>query len=387
MRVRGGLLEAIASRLPRCAGVALPLAPGRGAEHDVGHRALTALVENCGRLERLALPTCGGVDDATAALVLRGLPRLRELCLAGANRVRRIEFGAAAKMLSVLDLRGCGALRAISPSFGAMVALRRLDLSKCACLLPEAMAGLKGLRMLNLSERDDEVLPEWLGELCGLTHLWLERCTRLKELPQSLGRLQRLESLCLRRCDMLAALPEGLGRLSSLVSLDCTKCHSLVALPASAVGLERLEELKLDVSRAFLHLPDDMGAMASLRVIQACGTAIQALPEGLCTLVWLRSLDLSFSPHLEMLPEALGQLPRLQELDLRECITLAGLPAVLPPSLRRLLLGGCQMLWTLPEMLFELPELVELDVGGLTPLVDKHCDALAGLRARGVAAS
>ena len=74
------------------------------------------------------------------------------------------------------------------------------------------------MRELKVDSTVLEMLPEWLGELCGLETLNLGSCNALMALPASLGALTGLTTLNLRHCEELTALPVELRALTGLTT-------------------------------------------------------------------------------------------------------------------------------------------------------------------------
>ena len=75
---------------------------------------------------------------------------------------------------------------------------------------------------------------------------------------------------------------------------------------------------------------------------------------------------------LTSLPDEIGLLPQLQELNLRSCSGLAGLPPTLGrglPSLQSLNLMLCKRVSSLPESIGELQALQTLLLGGLVDIL------------------
>ncbi len=101
-------------------------------------------------------------------------------------------------------------------------------------------------------------LPESLGQLDGLTHLYLSG-NHLKTLPQSIGQLVGLEALYLND-NALEVLPESMGQLTRLEQLYLNG-NRLTTIPASLANLAALRNLYLNdnqiasIPEAVAHLP------------------------------------------------------------------------------------------------------------------------------------
>lgn len=133
-------------------------------------------------------------------------------------------------------------------------------------------------------------------------------------------------------------VPDSIGYLSRLVDLDLERCHNLRSLPSNICNLRALERLNLQWSSNFEGLPEDFGNIECLRELFAAETAI------------------------EKIPNSIGRMRRLVELDLGNCMNLKNLPTSIcnMRSLERLNLSGCSDLEGLPDKLGDMESLREL---------------------------
>jgi len=310
------------------------------------------------------------------------------------------------------------------------VRVDKVDLSAHVGLLalPEALRGLTAMRKLMVASTALKMLPEWLGELCGLevlsvqgTHfqkgcplqtlptsigaltglkiLDLQYCLALTSLPASLGALTLLKVLVLHSCVSLTVLPVSLGVLTGLEDLDVTGCRQLKEVPAWVMGLHKLKvpfmEVRLRVvSDDILHVLGDrvdtevemdcweMEVVTHVRadkVDLSTHTGLLALPEALRGLTTIRELTVA-STALKTLPEWLGELQGLEVLrvggtedyNFFESCPLYTLPGSICALTGLTSLNlRCMTLTTLPESLGKLTGLTMLDLGfceGLTAL-------------------
>jgi len=145
----------------------------------------------------------------------------------------------------------------------------------------------KKLRVLNVSNNNISIFPDWIGTLTSLEELYFDadfftkRILKLDVLPAAISQLQNLRILSLRdqvihglpdafctlkklrqldmRNNALEVLPDNFGDLSSLDSLDL-KVNLLTKLPASFAQLKQLSCLDislnetLNVDEVFLKL-------------------------------------------------------------------------------------------------------------------------------------
>ncbi|EFJ06590.1 hypothetical protein SELMODRAFT_110183 [Selaginella moellendorffii] len=112
----------------------------------------------------------------------------------------------------------------------------------------------------------------------------------------------------------VACLPESLGRIKSL-SLINLSTNCLEALPDSLSQLSNL--ITLDVSSNQLTtLPDSIRSLKKLRFLNVSGNALKSLPDSLALCFSLVELNASFN-QLEKLPPNIGSLFNLEKLSLQ----------------------------------------------------------------------
>jgi len=236
-------------------------------------KALPASLAKC-PLETLQVGWCKRL-----AALPPGLEKVPELVVTGSPCEEAVlAIRPAQEQVDVLDVDGdaleVGALERAQPreltlslpkgvAFPAEVArLRRLE--KLGLMAPslddrafELLAKVPTLRELTVTV--DAPLPPGLGELRGLTRLWVRG--KVKVLPEALGQLSELEELILYE-SKVETLPSSIGALSKLTRLSTTKCGGLRSLPDSLARCERLTELRLDDTR----FPAPPPVLAALKV-------------------------------------------------------------------------------------------------------------------------
>ncbi|OOG19665.1 hypothetical protein BWD42_07065 [Sphingobacterium sp. CZ-UAM] len=248
-----------------------------------------------------------------------------------------------------------GPLKQISSGLFQFKELRelRIKTTKPGFYLPEQLSGLKKLRVLDLAENAIDSLPDALFQLTELTDLNLSynqltslstkigrlknlnvlqlQSNRLKRVPVPIGRLQQLRELNLQANPIVALpsfiglkklhilnlsfcnlglLPEDIGALSSLKDLDVSD-NFLVMLPESITQLSKLEKLRVSTN-LLQKLPEHMQTLTNLRELYVDVNHLKQLPVAIGNLDQLRILHLSHN-DLTVLPESLGQLANLQE--------------------------------------------------------------------------
>lgn len=127
--------------------------------------------------------------------------------------------------------------------------------------------------------------------------------------------------------------------------------------------LKSLPKLELFALEQLTHLPDAIGNLRHLKMLNLCANALQMLPESIGKLEKLQYLNLD-SNHLQTLPNSLGQLSQLEWLQLGQN-KLEALPESIGQlkNLRYLNLKR-NHLSSLPSSFLELRQLTELYLEG-----------------------
>ncbi|XP_031270668.1 TMV resistance protein N-like isoform X2 [Pistacia vera] len=218
------------------------------------------------------------------------------------NLIRTPDFTQIPNIES-LDLEGCISLLEVHESVGLLTKLVLLNLKDCKNLVsfPSSVCGLKSLKNLNLYGCSKlEKLPQNLGEVECLEELDLSG-TAIRELPPSITLLTHLEKLSLRGCNG----QQNRTWTSSIWSLLLPKRYqdSMCLSLANLIGLKSLRTLDLS----------------------DCNLLEGAIPNDLCSLVSLETLDLSRN-HFVSLPSRMNQLSKLKNLSVNNCQRLESLP-------------------------------------------------------------
>jgi len=211
--------------------------------------------------------------------------------------------------------------------------LRHLCLTYFYTDMPAWLASLTSLVSLEIEEADSvrEVLP-LLWNLRSLRTLKLAYVNDLEELPPSLAKLAHLEELNVDGADF-KNFPPVIASLSSLQSFSQKYCDcELPEVFDVLSALPRLRKLRLT------HYADDDGDF---------------LPESFCRLQAIEELDFSDWKYLQGLPENIGDMHNLRVIDLSNVDHQLGYDALIKE---------------LPLSLCKLGNLEELDVYGLQNL-------------------
>ena len=219
------------------------------------------------------------------------------------------------------------------------------------------------------------------GDLALCPNLAMLRlgCNQLSgPLPAEFGRLTRLEVLELFDNRISGLLPPEIGDMASLRVLRLQQNELQGPLPRQLCQLGALQDLSLSgnpleprrnpvtnaVTKASL-LPERLGDLRSLRVLQIEGTALSGpLPPSLTRLTQLQGLFLRGNELSGVLPRCIGNMCKLTHLRLADNQFTGHIPPTIGTCkhLQVLDLCGNQMLGSLPQELHSCPHLVEIRV-------------------------
>lgn len=275
--------------------------------------------------------------------------------------------------LEYLELSGCKKLEILPAQVTHQQSLQVIRLFNTRLKeLPSDIGNLSSLEFLSLESPLLEMLPFSLGHLGSLKELSFIGCHRLQSLPDSLGRLTSLSTLSIRNCGILS-LPPAVLKMNNLVRLTVKECP-LSKLPlkklvegegetstnqegrreagklkssidnAKKECVHQLEYLELDrtkISEISFH--QDLCVNLKRLHIYFCPDLVEvgALPltlerlelvhcpqlrkiEGLCNVVKLRELTITYCEELEALP-CLERLVLLEKFWAPQCPKLRGI--------------------------------------------------------------
>uniref|UniRef100_A0ACD5TYU0 Uncharacterized protein n=1 Tax=Avena sativa TaxID=4498 RepID=A0ACD5TYU0_AVESA len=354
---------------------------------DLSECIIHKLPDSIGVLKQLRYLNAPGVQHTTIPDSVTKLSKLMYLDIHGSTAIVELpESIGDTEGLVYLNLSGCSALAKLPESFRRLQKLVHLDLSNCSCVqgisvllgnltqlqyldlsycpnigeLPEALGGLSKLQYLNLSfssylKSCEEA--DVLGALTNLEYLNLssKRCG-LKKLPDALGRFIQLKYLNLSGCLVMRELPILSGSLKCLVHLDVSNCKMVNNLHEALVGLTNLQYLNLKQTRVSSLLPDGLTKIRYLNL--SClfiitGHTFDRLIYHICSnMADLEYLNLSLNRWVKNIPESLCSLRKLHTLDLTNCSNLIELPSTIGAieSLKFLYLKGCYNISEPPQL-------------------------------------
>ncbi|KAJ0532060.1 putative leucine-rich repeat domain superfamily [Helianthus annuus] len=138
--------------------------------------------------------------------------------------------------------------------------------------------------------------------------------------------------------------------------------HILESFSATICGLQGLGELTLIGS--IPEAPKDLWQLEGLEKLTLRMKEIKHLPDNICMLKHLKSLNLESCWLLEQLPKDLGRLEGLEELDLTQCMSLRDIPNSIcsMKCLKSLSLSFCTQVKNLPGELGSLECLKTLNI-------------------------
>ncbi|XP_050253164.1 disease resistance protein RUN1-like isoform X3 [Quercus robur] len=284
------------------------------------------------------------------------LNELKLIDLSDSQNLIKIPDLSGAPNLKQLILQCCTRLYKIHASLGDLKRLIRLDLNGCKCVesLPHKIS-LEALEFFNLSgcsklKKFLDIVENMscLSKFC-LSETAIKDCKNLSSLPIAICSLMSFKTLNLSGCSKLDELPENLGKIEGLEVLDLSGT-AITGLPSSIVHLKNLKVLSLSgcvgpSSKSFNKLtwfplmqprrsPDPLGMLGRSLI-------------GLCSLT---TLDLSYC-NVRTIPNVLGCLSSLEFLNLRGNNFVCLPESIVQLSnLRALNMGGCTHLRMLPKL-------------------------------------
>jgi hypothetical protein len=285
----------------------------------------------------------------------QSLPKLKILNLsASVNLIKTPDFTGAPN-LEKLILQLCASLYDVHPSVGVLKQLTLLDLKECrsltslpcnisldsletlilsGCLnlkkFPEIVGNMKRLKELKLDRTAIKELPLSIGNLCGLIILDLADCKSLLTLPSVVCNLTSFQNLTLSGCLKLDKMPEDLGNLEQLKVLNVGRT-AIRQVPSSIHQLKNLEHLCFRECEGLLVLSTSLLGLCHLKTLDLsyCDLLDGAIPNDLSSLSSLQILDLRGN-KFEHTPNSISQLPKLKLILLRECSRLRSLSKLQP---------------------------------------------------------
>ena len=219
-----------------------------------------------------------------------------------------------------------------------------------------------------LSERP---LDEWFGVSTGrndhVVGLSLRGNNLVGEIPSELGNLSGLTLLFLSHNRLSGAIPPELGNLSSLEALDLWANQLNGEIPKELGNLSNLEWLDLDINQLSGTIPPELGNLSNLENLYLWANHLNGqIPAELGRLSNLEWMNLSGNQLSGEIPSALGSLSNLESLNLSDNQLSGEIPSVLGSlsNLKSLYIEGNQLSGEIPPNLLDIAGLIIMALWG-----------------------
>ncbi|KAH9288954.1 hypothetical protein KI387_033071, partial [Taxus chinensis] len=264
-----------------------------------------------------------GFQQKTLPLWL-SLKNLRVLELHRAYNLEELWGDEADPPLELRELIVTRGLRftSLPTSIGRLKDLKKIICEYCKGLrdLPKEICYLQSLEHLDLRGCSSECLPTEFGDLRNMRHLDLSHCTELRMLPVSFKQLIHLKYINLEWCFHLYFTSANIDILKNMTKLEylnfaeCCKVEELPLLPYQG-ALRELHLFRMDSLR---EIPDSIGELSKLQVLEIGSHNLESLPTSLGSLSSLTKLELNSCSKLKSLPLSIGNLSSLTSLAINE---------------------------------------------------------------------
>ena len=190
----------------------------------------------------------------------------------------------------------------------------------------------------------------------------LSGCSRLKKFPEVVGNMSCMSELYLNET-AIKDLPLSVECLIGLVKLDLRDCKNLSSLPNACYSSMSLKILTLSGCSKLEELPENLGNLKGLEELDLSGSAIKVLPTSIKLLKYLKELSLrgckglSFKSSNKLFSFSFMQQRSPDPMAMLEC-SLSGLW-----SLTKLDLSHCN-LQAIPDAFDCLSSLLILNLEG-----------------------
>ncbi|XP_074359275.1 TMV resistance protein N-like isoform X2 [Apium graveolens] len=332
-------------------------------------------------LETLNLEYCNSLKEVHMSI--GSLVRLDSLNLEGCKKLRNLpDTICNLRALKVLNISKCNGLEALPIQLGNIKSLIKLNADGLSVSkLPNSTGHLTELVELCLNNNENlKALPDSICNQRSLEILNIADCNSLEALPASIGNLESLKKIIMDGLT-ISKLPDSIGSLTKLVELDISNNEKLETLPDSICNLRSLEILNIADCSSLEALPLQLGNIKSLKKLSADGLSLSKLPDSTGHLTKLVELCLNNNENLETLPDSICNQRSLEILNIADCSSLEALPVSIGnlESLKKIVMYGLTIS-KLPDSIGSLTKLVELDLSNnenLETLPDTICNLTA----------
>nr|XP_048337086.1 receptor-like protein 53 [Ziziphus jujuba var. spinosa] len=278
-------------------------------------------------------------------------------------------------------------------------------------LLRSLAKNITSLRKLHLGGLNfSSKVPELLGNLSSLTHLFLYKCNLHGVFPKTIFQLPNLRSVNLRdNHDLIGSLsefhsgsnllllelsstkfggklPYSIGNLTSLNVLDLTNCKFSGPVPYLLGNLANISQLHLDGNEFTGEFPSSLGNLMQISYLDLSNNFFHgSLPISLpylldnvnfknnsftgpipfqffSNLTLLRTLDLSSNSLNGVIPSSLCSLVSYLNLDDKQFTGLENINSI-SSQLEYLSLNRNKLKGSIPNSIFKLKSLTSLSLG------------------------
>eukprot|EP00253_Pinus_taeda_P014905 PITA_14905 len=356
---------------------------------------LARLPESFGELtnlQHIQLSSCTALDSLPESF--GKLSNLQRIDLSYCRALERLSdsFGDLIK-LQHLNLVGCSELSLPRETLGDISTLKYIDLSYCRKIevLPSQVAHQRSLEQLRLRATNLKELPSAIGQLSCMEVLELGDAPLLDKLPFQLYDLKKLKELRIVGWQELKVLPDALCDLKNLKQLSISGCKKLKCLPPLLGDLSNLNTLKIFGCDELNRLPTSIGRLTQLTYLSVWGCPlIRELPLKEEVVRGKRGTlnDFQILPRLQELHVSETGISEvsfaervccnLQRLYIERCNNVVEV-GKLPNTLIELSFRGCVKLKNI-RGLGQLKKLEELDIEGCSDLEEvegiQYCTSL-----------
>ncbi|CAH1249879.1 LRRIQ4 [Branchiostoma lanceolatum] len=208
-------------------------------------------------------------------------------------------------------------LTSIPEEISQLQKLRELKLdNNLLTQLPQAITTLPDLHHIDLSDNKLETLPDGFSRL-QLHGLDL-RSNGFKEIPEEVCSLLQLNTLSVGG-NPLKCLPDKISQLTGLRTIFINICQ-FDEFPRQVLQLEGLERLLIGNWAGFgkpSPVPEDIGRLKNLQVLDLQNSRLESLPDGVGELKQLKYLGIAGN-RFTSVPKQIMNLSNVEKLNLSE---------------------------------------------------------------------
>ncbi|XP_031270047.1 LOW QUALITY PROTEIN: disease resistance protein RPP2B-like [Pistacia vera] len=198
-------------------------------------KELPSLIEYLSSLVTLSIKNCSSLENLPDEIC--NLKSLKHLYISGCSKLDRLpEDIGNLQSLEVFEANGIAATK-LPSSMESLSNIRELSFERwkgqeLVRSLSPMLSGLKLFKKLNLNDCNITELPNSLGDLSFLEHLYLSG-NNFESIPATIINLSKLD---LSHCKMLQSLPNLPGDIQLLVADSCKSLQTLSDLPIPSHG-------------------------------------------------------------------------------------------------------------------------------------------------------